>query len=347
MVWLVLACLTISACQAPRDDVSELLRDYRARVLTLLDVDPNDLTVSSVPALPPVLRKRELLLPVVVESVGLLEFFELQECDLGTLVGQRSGTLGKLAPLSERLTYELQFLNLAQRCLASNESLPADARALIQQIVERKLGYLDRHVWNALFAGPEMLHRLGSADGNLSEFATQLTDLRDLSARARTIQDGWQHWNQALERLSRGGGVGVAIERWRILDQELGLVVAGLKRAGGDVCRNGQPTPRVRNLKSTLEEFFVVRVRAKLATDLQRDESWVRSMNALADDFTTISPPAFKRWRGETVAGVDSIWQRSQSRLTEHAQAWAALLDRCGVPVSPRPTSSQPSWGSS
>lgn len=331
--------LCVPGCEASGDAALNALRDYRERALTLLEVDVASLPTASASVPVDVLRKRELLVPVAVESVGLLEFFELQQCELGVLVAERSSPLGKLAPLSGRLTYELQFLNLAQRCLAANDGLSDDAKQLVGQIVADKRNSLDRHLWNALFAGPEMLRRLGNAEGNLSELATQLNDLRDLSLQARSTQEGWQQWNGALASLANGGGVGRAVERWRFIEQELGLVVAALEQSGRHVCRNGRSTPRARNLKALLEEFFIVRVRAKLAVDLQRDESWVRSMNALAEDFADIAPPSFRAWRSRTLAGGDSIWQRSQRTLVAHAQAWAALLEACAIPVAPAPPS--------
>lgn len=332
--------LLASGCGSHTDDVSHSMRDYRERVLRLLDIDPAELPADVSRPLPNVLRKRDVLVPIGVESVGLLEFFELQQCDLGSLVGQRSGSLGKLAPLSERLIYELAFLRLAEDCLSSNDALPADARELISEIVKGKRSNLDGHLWNAIFAGPEMLRRLGSADGNLSEFATQLTDLRDLTRLAMATREGGPRWSDALESLAAGGGIGAAVERWRVVDHELGLVVSALRHSGGDVCRNGRPTPRARHLKALLEEFFVARVRAKLAVHLQTDESWVRSMNALAEDFNNVAPPAFDRWRAQILSGDESSWQRSQHRLREHATSWAALLEGCGLGIAPAPANS-------
>lgn len=338
----VMLVFCLCGCGDQPDDPGRQLRDYRDRVLRLLEVAQSDLAVAPTPALPAVLRKRELLVAIDVETVGLLEFFELQQCDLGSLVARRSGSLGKLAPLSERLAYELSFLRVAQGCLSASEDLTPDARQLVSTIVERKQSVLDKHMWNAIFAGPEMLRRLGSADGNLSEFATQLTDLRDLSRNARSGRERDATWNEALQRLSSGGGIGASLARWQLLDRELALVTAALVEAGGEVCRNGRPTPRARNLKALLEEFFVVRVRAKLAPVLQRDETWVRAMNALADDFTSVAPAGFQHWREQTLSGAQSLWQRSQNRLSEHARAWSSLLETCGLPLAPAPGPSSP-----
>ena len=148
LIFLVIGWLEVfllSAC-APTGERS----DYPERVASVLD-RPLEMVEASLAFTP---TRKALRVEVPPLSINALEFAELHRCDMGDLVGARNSGLGRLAPDSQRLGYEIQWLCRSQSC---EIDWVAEMRAT-------KAQQLSKQVWNAVFAGPEFANFLSSTE---------------------------------------------------------------------------------------------------------------------------------------------------------------------------------------
>lgn len=326
----------LSGCSQPESE----LADYRLRVLSLLRVEAVP-TPTFDPMRPPL--RRALMLPIPESRVGWSEFFELQSCELGALVGYRNSPLGRTAPASERLAYEVAFLEAATACAQAAGATSAEdesLRATLAPVLSAKRRGLKSVAWNAALAGPEMSHRLSSSSGGLAQLADALTDVRDaLSPLLPGAENRGSHawdagaFNATLKRLAGGGGIAERPAAWARVAWMLNDVAQALEVGAQTVCRNGQPTPTARNLSAVLLKFFVNGARGKLTADLQTDRDWILALNRLADDFGDTEPQAFRQWRTAVSLDDSGPWRAVEAALKRHALAWQRFHDGCGLRV--------------
>ena len=94
------------------------LQDYQQRMANVLDIESQEkLTIS----LPPYPSLRELKQNIPATTVKLFEFYNLQHCELYSLVAERNTSLGNLQLPSTRYIYESHLLDALQQCVIDTE----------------------------------------------------------------------------------------------------------------------------------------------------------------------------------------------------------------------------------
>ena len=90
------------------------LQNYQQRMANVLEVEsPDNLTIS----LPPYPALRELKLDIPATTIKLFEFYNLQHCELYSIVAERNTSLGNLQLPSTRYMYERHLLDALRQCL--------------------------------------------------------------------------------------------------------------------------------------------------------------------------------------------------------------------------------------
>ena len=132
-----------------------LLLDYQNRLARTLDAKGSATSLPQSSWTKP--RPEQLQIALADLSVDGLDFLSLSGCALQITVGKRNSSLGKLAPPSQRLLLELEFLRLAPDCIAQLQ-VESDNEALIsalEQATALKRRQLPARIFNAVLAGPE------------------------------------------------------------------------------------------------------------------------------------------------------------------------------------------------
>lgn len=93
--------------------------DYVAALADSLAVAPQ---TSSIPTVEPLPRSRYRRQDLPELDMGLVDFLSLYGCDLQVVIGERTSTLGRVAPPGKRMAYHLRFLEAADDCLPKVES---------------------------------------------------------------------------------------------------------------------------------------------------------------------------------------------------------------------------------
>ena len=107
LIFLAIGFLEVS-CASPESERFA----YVDRVASVLEAESIKTTVVLV-ATP---TERELRLPTPEQKINPLQFADLHRCDMGALVGERNSGLGRFAPASQRLGYEVRWLCRARGC---------------------------------------------------------------------------------------------------------------------------------------------------------------------------------------------------------------------------------------
>ena len=132
-----------------------LLLDYQNRLARTLDAKGSATSLPQSSWTKP--RPEQLQIALADLSVDGLDFLSLSGCALQITVGKRNSSLGKLAPPSQRLLLELEFLQLAPDCIAQLQAESGNEALIsaLEQATALKHRQLPARIFNAVLAGPE------------------------------------------------------------------------------------------------------------------------------------------------------------------------------------------------
>lgn len=132
-----------------------LLLDYQKRLARTLDAKGSATSLPQSSWTKP--RPEQLQIALADLSVDGLDFLSLSGCALQITVGKRNSSLGKLAPPSQRLLLELEFLQLAPDCIAQLQAESGNEALIsaLEQATALKHRQLPARIFNAVLAGPE------------------------------------------------------------------------------------------------------------------------------------------------------------------------------------------------
>ena len=324
---VLVALLLASAC-APGDPAEALLEDYRRRVVRTLDGAPGPAPEIRVAPWP---RPRDRLVELPRQRVDLVDFLRLQDCGLGTLVGERSSSLGRVMQPPERLRYEHAFLAAAERCLADPAVAEDDeVRPLLEELLVAKRAALPLVARNATLASRAVAvqHAVGvpslepgSARGLGDAELDALHGLADrVTGRVSAGDPRWHEPWATLESSRFGGRLHRSVV---VLATHLEAVSARLE-AHAPLCPAGRPGERARILENLFLRYYAQGVQPYLGAVDRAATSWHDALAALAA-------------ASEAPAGVlqpDPV-RRAVERLRgardRHTRLWQDVLGGCGL----------------
>ena len=268
---------------------------------------------------------RVLQIATVPQEISALQFADLHRCDLGGLAGERNSSLGRLAPASQRLGYELRW-----QCRA-----PSCELAWLEEITLKKRTQLNAMVWNAIIAGPEMAAALTNSNNGTADSGA----LERLNDVARSLLAG-EHcefsqvaFEQALNRVRLGLPVKAQRYKWAEYRAALDAISGLLKSVS--VCLNGAPTVKAEHLFAVFRRHYVQSLQPELNRVLGNDRVWIDALAEIHRRFDTVAPASWADFYRLTLDpnSPDSEWNRTRLSITQHAEAWQQVFNQCGVDI--------------
>jgi len=333
---LALAGATCLGCGCGEPALETRLRRYDDAVDRALRGAERPVAVTA-PAALRLPARRHRLLAAPAHRIRVLDFLALQGCRLGVLAGERMSPLGRQLETSRRLVYELDVLASADACLTAGGE--RDRIDTLRTIVSRKRRALPIHVWNAVWAGPEMEDYLqgapaplgpaehyGEAAGTLERLAA-LLDGRPLGPRdAERIE-------ALLDRLRRTAPLGPVLRDLDTVTRHLSATNARLEGVPvGGVC--DPPTARlVRAFEETWLHFVQAEVTRRHARARDELPLLSRIFEATGSELAGAGaelPRRMRTWHaavlGDERAG---LWARYRAALAAHVRVWRPILVAC------------------
>ena len=325
-VWLLPVFFLLTACDAPESNGDQ----YLQRLSEALDRPV--VTAATEPLQYP--ARRNLLRPIPPLNISVAEFARLHACDMGGLVGARNGSLARLAFDSQRLLYELSWLQAARACIEQGQDWLAP-------LLEQKTASLPDLLWNATFASAEMSQAMGQSaaavnhSSQADEHFRMLADLIDSGLRQH-LQPLEQHFENTLRQLTLSARIGERRHYWSTLRAQLDAASGALTRREPAVCLSGLPNDRSRRLLAVFQRYYVGLWQVEFARLLSADESWLTALARSVDLLQTATPLEFSSWYNATLNSheMNSEWQRTRQAVTDHVKAWQGLFEQCGIDVA-------------
>ena len=294
--------LLLSGCGA--DGPASWFDTYIDRMARVLDVDARG--APAVARLPFPVR-RELRLERAQVSIDLLDFLALQDCGLQEVVARRNSALGKVAPASSRLVFDLEFLRLAPACL---ENLSGEAEAELHEAVAtaaaQKRAALPAAIWQALLGGAEY-REFWSTPMAMSDYPQAANlPVDEVLRKLLGSVDRWlggdytvdrQQLEVRLQRLASGDG-GALLAAFELQARQLrqldGMLVERFEAA--PLCP-GAASARAEPLRNVVTRFFIGAIQAWSARLNARQLELMPLVQRLEARLASGEPGAFRQWR--------------------------------------------------
>lgn len=192
---LTAAVFVLSSCSDP---AQSLMDDYAKRLGRTLALELKNPAPLDLQPLPSITATRA---DIAETSITLVELVATRACGLDVLLGERNSSLGKVMPPSQRLKYELQFLNQVQPCL-THPDITRDLQQKLIAISNEKRSQVYQHWQNFLLQDETLRQQLHpyrslSEPNSVAGVAETIQALHSLLALKKSIVE--QNWRQASE----------------------------------------------------------------------------------------------------------------------------------------------------
>ena len=336
---VVLALLAwVAACSS--DPRQHALNDYLERLSRALQQDlpaPSQQQPLAFPA------KRELLASTpATDSIALLDFLGMSDCQLQQTLAQRNSSLGKLGTDSQRLLQDLAFIQQAPACIELLQQQQNDDLAQQLQIaLDNRQSRLAALIWHATLGAREF-NLFWQAPPLPGDYPTQtgpellaaLESLQRLSANwlAGNYEDDYAQSSSTLESALaaiRGGDGG-------LLYRSLALQAAYLQQANAmseqrlqrqPLCFPGRPNPQGDILFNVVQKFWLQGLQGWSAQLSQRYYQLWPALQSLEATLAPGEPQSYQQWRQQRDRQIEQLVQAPR----HHVAAIRPLLAQCGL----------------
>lgn len=329
---LLLLVILLSGCEqsGPAGDLDEYLGKLE-RVLEQGAHRTGDYPVLRMPDV------RDLALPALEDSIDVVEFLKLRPCKLHQLVAERNSVLGKLAEPSQRLIYELQFLDAAEDCLSTLATDQPELVLALREVVTRKQAQLPAVIFAATLGGDEFrqfwqprndaLPDTVMTGGSLTPAISQLSrQVRNWLAGDYAI-DG-ARLEGLLDVIRRGDG-GMQMMAWMLigsrLDVATGVLNDRLQRQ--PLCFEGMDTPTADIFEAVVKDMLIGRIQPFIARLNSRYYELLPGVRVLEHVLAGAEPAAYAEWRKQR----DADLEQARTALPRHVAALNVLFEQCNL----------------
>ena len=311
-IYLVIGFLSAS-CTSPESDRFA----YVERVASVLGTD----AVTTQVALTPTPSERSLRLEIAEHKINPLQFADLHRCDMGDLVGERNSGLGRFAPASQRMGYEIRWLCRARGCELE----------WLEELAGAKRTSLPKLYWNATIAGPEFSSLLRQDGGDVDLSMLVLLEL----SMPEDCDFQQVEFEQTLNQVQRSGGIKGRRAEWALFREALTNVTSVLQGLNRPLCLNDGPTAKAERLFAVFRRYYVEDLQPKMSAALRKDREWVEALHDFDRSFGDVAPEVWSTFYSRTLnpESDHSEWQATHQAIVTHSQAWQHIFHQCGVDI--------------
>lgn len=289
-------------------------------------------------------RAARLRIPLAPGRLAALDFLALRGCELQVTVGKRNSSLGRLAPPSQELLLELEFLRLAPACIEylrdeERETLASELSAAL----DSKRRELPSRIYNATLATDEF-RSLWQAPQTLGDYpestsSAPLSALDAINALAsRWLAGDYSADNREFEMLLSDiarGDAGALLAALNLQKAALEGADSMLRahRNGGGFCKGTLLSPDLDIFKNVVEKFFIRGIQPWSAALSQRLHGLLPPVRKLETRLSAVLPPAYVEWQLQRDTSLDTANQAPR----QHVRQVQQTLEDCQQPVPETP----------
>jgi len=312
----------------------QLLSDYQQKLVRVLEQPVAEREAASDIAVLP--RRRDLNVSFTEESLNLIEFFQLMNCELHELIADHNSSLGKLGGPSTLLIYQLKFLSVVDACIAAVKEDHPDLADLLGQVKVSKVDSLPGTIWQATLAGPEF-RDLWRIPVSTDYTADGLAKIDSALARLNFLISEWLdgHYDvdgvelEKLLGLIRQGDGGALLAAWREIHDGIlpATRVLELRLGRKALCYPGMTNPRADIFRNVIFNTFIAEIQPHVAKLNRRYYQVMTPILAMEEQLAPGETPAFRHWRQ---LRQDQL-TRFRDSIPQHVHVLEPLLRQCGL----------------
>lgn len=332
----LLCALAVTALVGCGVDPSvERFENYRERLARSLKQDNLAARELAIPERP---SKRALQLTTSEQSIGLLDFLKLYDCSVWQVIGERNSALGKVAPASQTLFTELDFLRLAPQCSRTLRARGADALAKkLADAIDVKRRELAIRIWQATLGSDEFdaLWHVPLALGDFQPASDLPVEdaLHTLSrASERWLGGDYQYDAETIETALgriRHGSAGHWLRAAALTQSQLDAAsqIAAGRLQRRPLCFRGQANQQAAIFRNVVQQFFVGDIQVWAAEYNRVLYQVLGAHKALEASLLAVQPDSYRAWAAQR----DTLLDNMNEAAREHVAALAPLLRSCGL----------------
>ncbi len=321
-----------------------LMHTYIERVANVID-ETATWEATTPPSLPPT---RLRLQNAVEIREGLIDVLVFRKCDLLPLIAERNSSLGKLAAPSQRMIYEIKFIQQLSTCLAkidADPELDLETKQRVHQVYDTKLSNLPTILWNAVYTGQEietsLAANLAPLPLSMNSHETLLRHLQALSSfvtqaltAPQTVQSALltdiESTYEALYRDPMGTPI---IKSLLLLEGTLNTVADLIEKRliRRPMCFYQMSNPKADILKNVFMQFYAAQIQPYMASVHKIGDSWLSSHEKML--MLLPVPREMQSYTAQVFmkSTETSIWRRYITARDRHTAAWKSILEQCNL----------------
>ncbi|MCG9754311.1 DUF3080 domain-containing protein [Shewanella insulae] len=332
---LLIGFSLLLGCQRAKD-VDYLWQDYSQRLAHVIEQPYSP--ASFVPTQVTRPRVQEPPSP----TISILETLSLGHCPLGRLIADHNSTLGKVAPDSQQLIYQIRFIQLAPACIDTLEE--GELKTKLKQALEQKqanaMTYFhrvltrDKSITRSLFIGYDSLvldemhagrFELESAIGQLLTIKRHIKQRRWQQIDTTQIEStlALMAHQTLLQRYLRS----LAYSRAQLTSLNDYLQAHGASVA----CRPGHANRKQEILQNVFHKYYLAQTQAYLSQLNQLHYRLSEPLIALFGD--TGYQTFIEHYFGEQPGALPD---QLKTQMRRHVEWWQAFRESCNIPPPKR-----------
>ena len=282
-------------------------------------------------------RERFLKRRFPAETINLLQFLEIRDCELGHLVAERNSVLGRVAVSSQRLVYDLNFLRAGAACIKAIGKDHPKLAAIINKEMAKKRRELPAVIWQAIPGGTEFrkFWRFGGSPlpSHLPPDGAELLAIRQLTQDAKAWLDGDYRVNAGqLEHqldIIRHGSGGLQLRSWQTLSNKLDIasLILADRQARRPLCYPGMHPRAATIFGNVVQEMFIGRIQPWVAKLNRRYYQLFPAVRSLEQTLAAGEPAAYKQWRHQRDKALDY----AMHAVLRHVNQLQPFLAQCSL----------------
>jgi hypothetical protein len=277
--------------------------------------------------------------------IGMTDFLKFYDCELFHLISERNSVMGKLMPVSQRLSYEVQFLRQAEDCyaeLVQKKALNEEFLAAFAEILRAKRANLPIIFWNATFDSPELQKAFSLAvkplaPGDQAVYTQSLQAIRYFYELGRKVQRTTLKINQeelekhyfTLQSHQYGGRLLQSVKQLIEYLQQAAHALEMLFQER-PICYQNKTSSTARILSNIFTKYYVGKIGPYLSQIHRQGSNWLREINRLIAVQEIQIPLVFAEYQAQMLSPEKGLWRHFDDAIHRHTQAWQAILQQCG-----------------
>ena len=332
-------CFALVGCQSSLDSAYQDYLQRLARIFELETIEASAISPLTYPRSRAWVETNEVAKER--KTLGLLAFLSLDDCELRYVIARRNSALGKVASPSQRLHYQLDFLQHAPACIVTLRAQgQMQTAAALSAVMDEKKQRLAWFIWRGSLGEKEFRQfwQAGNREDNYpaNTGAGLITALEQLSAWVSQWLNGdytsdirAYEMNLSVIRAGDGGALYRALSTQQRALNQANTLLDNEAMVQQRICPRGQPSTQAKILQNVVSKFWIQGLQRRSAALSRRYFALMPALQALEQQLAEGEPSIYFHWRQQRDAQLKQFLAAPKA----HSLRINTLYQQCNLAV--------------